>query len=91
MAQAFLACATITTGLRGLVVRPVLMAAELAGPGSTWKGEQVLMARESPSRECHESGPQQGRMKDHRVRRLGEILKQVLNKASPAAAITLCN
>lgn len=63
--------------------------------GRAWlcqEGRVVLMmAHESSGRECREPGPRQGRTKDHRARRLGEILKQVLNKASPAAAITLCN
>lgn len=72
-----------------------VVTADGSRAGRAWlcqEGRVVLMmARESPDGECRESGPWQGRTKDHRVWRLGEILKQVLNKASPAAAITLCN
>lgn len=74
---------------------PALTAARLAESSFSRIGDrcQCWQAKASrPPRRGHRgSGPRQGRTKDHQVRRLGEILKQVLNKASPAAAITLCN
>lgn len=74
---------------------PALTAARLAESSFSRIGDrcQCWQAKASrPPRRGHQgSGPRQGRTKDHQVRRLGEILKQVLNKVSPAAAITLCN
>ena len=75
--------------------QPAPTAARLAEPSSSGIRDRCRSWHAKASRPpCgwhRGSGPRQGRTKDHRVRRLGEILKQVLNKASPAAAITLCN
>lgn len=52
---------------------------------STQRALRVMLVARASSTAWH------GHMKDYQVQRPGEILKQALNKASPAAAITLCN